>query len=243
VARGLLRRGGLAGLTMARIAEGAGCSRPAVYQYFPNRDEVVVALAIGSATLRNRLHARVATWVARPRERLIALAEVDAILHPDWPVLDETICANALKARAAPERREALRRAQQVAYDAHLACVRDAVAAGDLTLPQGLTDEQLVLTLTTFSVGLFAPLSRGVPHLEHERRDPRAAMHRVGAAFLDGLGWKPLTGECDYRQTMRHIYSEVYPPGFLAELGLVRPFSAPTHPTHGDSPASRPSQE
>ena len=55
VARVLLRSGGLAGLTMARIAEKAGCSRPAVYQYFRNKEEVVIALAIESAGLRNRL--------------------------------------------------------------------------------------------------------------------------------------------------------------------------------------------
>ena len=94
-------------LTMASIAEKAGCSRPAVYQYFTNKEEVVAALAIESAALRNRLYQRVPSFDARPRERLVALAEVDAILYPDWPVLEETTYANALRGRTsagAPQR-------------------------------------------------------------------------------------------------------------------------------------------
>jgi AcrR family transcriptional regulator len=205
---------------MARIAEEVGCSRPAVYQYFRNKEEVVVALAVDSATLRNRLHARVPSFAARPRERLVALAEVDAILHPEWPVLDETICANALRVHAASERQEALRRAQREAWEVHLQCVRDGVRARDLALPRGLSDEQLVLTLTTFSIGLFGRLSRGIPHLEDDRSDPRSAMHRVGSAFLDGLDWHPLSSEWDYRETMRRIYTEVYPAEVLRELGI-----------------------
>jgi AcrR family transcriptional regulator len=236
VARGLLRRGGLAGLTMSRVAEGARCSRPAVYQYFRNKEEVVVALAIESASLRNELYARVPDFDARTRERLVALAEVDAILYPDWPVLEETTYANTLRGRASANRQDDLRRVQQVAYECHLRAVRDGVAAGDLALPRGVTAEQLVFTLATFSTGLFAPDARGLPavHDDEDRPDPRAAMRRLGSAFLDGIGWKPSSTDWDYRETLRRIYSEVFPAEFLKELGL-----ASSRPTNQARPASR----
>jgi AcrR family transcriptional regulator len=220
VARGLLRRGGLAGLTMARIAEQARCSRPAVYQYFRNKEEVVVALAIESAGLRNRLYARVPSFDARSRERVVALAEVDAILYPDWPVLEETTYANALRARTGAERQEDLRGVQRVAYEHHLEVVRGAIAAGDLELGPGGTVQQLVFTLATFSTGLFAPVSRGLPDFDSEATDPRPAMHRLGSAFLDGLRWRPLSAEWDYRETLRRVYDEVFPAEFLESLGL-----------------------
>ena len=205
---------------MAKIAEQAGCSRPAVYQYFTNKEEVVTALAIESATLRNRLYQRVPSFEARPRERLVALAEVDAILYPNWPVLEETTYANALRGRTSPARRDDLRREQRVAYESFLRCVREAIAAGDLELPRSVTTDHLIFTLSTFSTGLFAPNSRGLPDLAEKRPDPRAAMRRLGSAFLDGVGWKPLTSEWDYRRTLQRIYSEVFSPDFLDELGV-----------------------
>jgi AcrR family transcriptional regulator len=220
VARLVVRSGGLTGLTMARIAARAGCSRPTVYQYFRNKEEVVVALAIESAGLRNRLYARVPSFVARTREQVVALAEVDAILYPDWPVLEETTYANALRARTGPERQEDLRGVQRVAYEHHLELARGAIAAGDVELGSGATVEQLVFTLATFSTGLFAPVSRGLPDLESEAADPRPAMHRLGSAFLDGLGWRPLSAEWDYRETLRRVYDEVFPAEFLESLGL-----------------------
>jgi AcrR family transcriptional regulator len=220
VSRTLLRRGGLAGLSMAAIAEEAGCSRPAVYQYFQSKEEVVMALAIDSAGVRNLLYARVRDFDARPRERLVALAEVDAILYPEVPVLEETTYANALRAGTSTARQDELRRAQRVAYESYVACVRAAVESGDLTLPRHVDAEQLIFTLATFSTGLFAPVSRGLPDGEDDHGDPRPAMRRLGSAFLDGLGWKPLTTEWDYRRTLRRVYADVFPADYLGELGL-----------------------
>ena len=205
---------------MASIAEKAGCSRPAVYQYFTNKEEVVAALAIESATLRNRLYQRVPSFDARPRERLVALAEVDAILYPAWPVLEETTYANALRSRTSAARRNDLRRAQRVAYESFHRCVTEGIDAGDLELPPPVDTDHLIFTLATFSTGLFAPISRGLPDLFEERADPRAAMRRLGSAFLDGIGWRPLTAEWDYRRTLHRVYAEVYSPDFLHELGL-----------------------
>jgi AcrR family transcriptional regulator len=219
-ARDLLREHGLGDLTMASIAERAGCSRPAVYQYFDSREEVVAALAIESAALRNRFYALVPGFSARPRERLVALAEVDAILYPEWPVLEETTYANAVRGRVSPERRAALVREQRVAYESFSSCTVDALRAGDLALPRGVNADHLIFTLATFSTGLFAPVSRGLPDLESARPDPRAAMRRLGSAFLDGVGWRPLTTEWDYRGTLKRIYAQVFTAEFLDSLGL-----------------------
>jgi hypothetical protein len=163
----------------------------------------------------------VPTFAGRERERLIALAEVDGILYPEWPVLEETTYANALRGRITATRRDQLGREQRVAHDAFLRCVRAALAAGDLELPRSVTLDHLIFTLATFSTGLFAPISRGLPDLAEKRSDPTGAMRRLGSAFLDGIGWKPLTSEWNYHATLDRIYSECFPPAFLDELGLV----------------------
>ena len=237
-ARVLLREHGLADLTMASIADKAGCSRPAVYQYFTNKEEVVAALAVESATLRNRLYQRVPSFNGRPRERLVALAEVDAILYPDWPVLEETTYANALRGRTSSGRRKALRAEQRVAYESFRRQVQEAIDAGDLVLMPGVDIDHLIFTLSTFATGLFAPFSRGAPDLVDKKLDPSAAMRRLGSAFLDGIGWQPLTAEWDYRDTLHRIYAEIFSSEFLDELGLQS--SRPNNPAR--KPRSRASQ-
>jgi hypothetical protein len=52
--------------------------------------------------------------------------------------------------------------------------------------------------------------------------DPRVVLRRMGGRLLDGLGWRPLSSEWDYRATMARIYAEVFPPSLLAARGLLR---------------------
>jgi hypothetical protein len=119
----------------------------------------------------------------------------------------------------------------------------EGIELGDLELPRLVTPDHLIFTLATFSTGLFAPISRGLPDLAERRPDPRAAMRRLGSAFLDGIGWRPLTSEWDYRRTLQRIYSEVFSPDLLHELGLEssRPINEARPPRSRSS--HRPAQE
>ena len=45
-ARALLREGGYRHVTMNRLAGGAGCTRPTVYRYFSDVDDVIAALCV-----------------------------------------------------------------------------------------------------------------------------------------------------------------------------------------------------
>ena len=62
---------GVAGASMAKIAEFAGCSRGTVYRYFPNRHELHMAYIERAALdIVQRLHAELA-WIHDPRRRLV----------------------------------------------------------------------------------------------------------------------------------------------------------------------------
>ena len=68
-------------------------------------------------------------------------------------------------------------------------------------------------------------------------------MRRLGSAFLDGLGWRPLSSEWDYRRTLQRVYTEVFPPAYLDELGVEssRPINEARPPRTRAS--HRPAQE
>ncbi len=87
---------------------------------------------------------------------------------------------------------------------------RDAVANGDLDLSLGITVEEVVFGLNAFSQGIFERIGSPPPLVGVG--DPRVVLRRMGGRLLDGLGWRPLSSEWDYRATMARIYAEVFPP-------------------------------
>ena len=59
------------------------------------------------------------------------------------------------------------------------------------------------------------------PLLPDHVRDPRRVQRGMGSRLLDSLGWRPLSTEWDYGDTMRRIYNELFPSEVLAALGLA----------------------
>ena len=59
VARSVLQEHGFAELTMDRIADAINYSKAVVYQHFPCKEEIVLALAMQTALIRLKLYERV----------------------------------------------------------------------------------------------------------------------------------------------------------------------------------------
>jgi AcrR family transcriptional regulator len=199
VARSLLRDYGLAELTMDRIADAINYSKPVVYQHFPCKEEIVLALAIQSALIRLKLHERVLQFKGNPRERIIASGEATVKISEERLQLYHT----------------AMRRTIVMAST----IVEDAVAAGDLTPPEDLSPEAFTFSLWATTFGGLSLLSTGTGFLQtlgssRGRRIPENIYlgRMFGRALLDAYGWRPLSTEWDYRETVRRIYREVYPP-------------------------------
>ncbi len=221
MARDVLQQEGVAGFSMERIAEEAGYSRTAVYHYFPSKEDVIMALAIETTELRLQLQDRVRHFDARPRERMVALGEVTAVLYPVHVVAEVIAYANAVRIKTSDELQQHLRNLDQQEDAVAAEVIAEAVQCGDLSLPQGIRLHELRYALDTFGRGIFSSIATATPFEELDIPDPRVLLRKVGVHFLDGLQWQPLSTEWDYSRTMRRIYSEVFPPAFLFSLGLA----------------------
>jgi AcrR family transcriptional regulator len=230
VARDPLATFGIAGLSMSSIADKAGYTRTALYRYFPCKEELVSALAIESVELRITLYDRIRAFDARPRERFVALGEVSSILYPSHVMAEVIAFAKAVRSKTSVERQERLRELEHQDYMTVLEMGRQAVASGDLVLPAHLRLEELLFGISALSRGVFDRVASALPPSAVADVDPRAVMRKVGSQLLDALAWHPTSSEWDYRETMNRIYSEVFPPEYLAMLGLTasrRPSPAP----------------
>jgi hypothetical protein len=62
----------------------------------------------------------------------------------------------------------------------------------------------------------------GAPLQQLGVSDVQRAMKVFGRTYLDALGWRPLSSEFDYRDTMHRIYEQVITPEVLEEFFLSR---------------------
>lgn len=89
--------------------------------------------------------------------------------------------------------------------------VRDAVAQGDLVLPEGTDPQSLCFGLWSISYGGLSMIAGKPSLVELGLADPVAILRRNQQALMDGHGWSPLTNEWDYEATRARVLEEVFP--------------------------------
>jgi AcrR family transcriptional regulator len=203
---------GFSTFSMDRLAEATGYSRAALYNYFPCKEEVVIALAIEAAKRRVELGRLVSMFDARPRERFVAINEACVILYPEFFNMEMVAYAGAFRDRTSRERQLELAQLDMMLYENAIEIVNDAVECGDLELPPSMAPGELVFTLWIVVVGMFGAKITAEPLERLGIHDLVASLRRTGRILMDGFGWRPLSGEWDYRETMRRIYSELFTP-------------------------------
>jgi len=215
VGRKLLLERGYLGLTMDRIASATEYSKGTIYQHFRNKEEVVLALAIETAEVRVAFFERAATFRGRPRERMSAVglaAELLVRLHPEHLRSELIVAASSVRDKVSSERQAELQGCEHRCMGIAAGIVRDAVAAGDLVLPEGSTPETLSFGLWSLCYGSFVLIATEQLHLGPLGiREPLLALAQSQQRLLDGYGWAPLSEREASRATRERILTEVFP--------------------------------
>ncbi len=213
-ARELLLKGGYHGLTMARVAEATAYSKGTVYQHFSCKEELIVALAAQSVTKQRDLVERAARFRGRPRERMLAVGEATELfarLHSDDARIFQIMNGEAITQKVSQESLWRMRNSANHTVSIMFGIVRDAIAQGDLTLPEGHRAEDLIFHMWLIGEAGKASVSSWLPPQEMGIRNPFASILRSTQLLGDGYGWQPLADEWDYAETQRRILSEIFP--------------------------------
>ncbi len=219
-ARKILAEEGIVALSMLRLAKVAGYSRPTVYKYFPTKEDVLLALYSQLLQLRRFLIRRVEAFDARPRERFVAITEINAIIPHPFSLGSIALTANIVDRASSQE----TQRTVEIRKDylrVRSAVLVEAFESGDLVLPSGLSRREVSSLLKnavtgTMGVSGFMLAMRDIGLVDVS--DSIASMRRIVRAQLDALAWRPLSTEWDYEVTMKRIYEEVFPPELLWEV-------------------------
>ena len=214
VARSLFLKRGYHGLTMARIAKAADCSKATVYHHFSCKEEIIIALTVRSTNIQHELIERAATFQGRPRERMLAVGVATlafSLLHPDDARFFQIVGGEAITQKASADRIWQLRSAGLRTVNVMLGILRDAVAQGDVVLAPGHRPADLVYNLWVLGEGGKGAQSSWLAPADWGISDPFGTIVRTSQILADGYGWRPLSTEWDFDETTRRIWREVLP--------------------------------
>lgn len=211
---------GLHALSLPRLAEETGYSKPTVYKYFPTKEDLIVAIAAESSAIRAAYYERAVTFQARPREKLYGINALNfGFLHPYFrEMLDFHI--NRLGHQAGKERLKELFENENRVVETVAGVVREAIEIGDLKLPQKVDEYQIIFTLSSTTFGGYVMRESDSPVMKKWFDRIRFRDGVFGEIVLDGLGWKPLSTEWNYQETRKKFFREVFPE--LLEKSEVR---------------------
>lgn len=206
------------GFGIELIAELMACSRPLVYKHFPCKEEILLALAIESKARRVKLFERAVLFSGRPREKILAIAEVEGLLAPrDLPV-ELFVASTRLRAKTSRQRQDDLKVLDVRAIALSTSVVREGIAAGDLTLPSRLAPEDLVFVLWAARWGASNLRLSDTPMAQAGVTNPTLGLELSLGLLLDAYGWRPLSREWNYRETRRRVQAQAFPPALVARI-------------------------
>jgi AcrR family transcriptional regulator len=210
-ARRLLREGGYDYLTINRLAEESGLSRMTLYKHFANRQDIVLKMSVQSTARRADLVERAALFRASTRERLAGMTDVSRVMMPHHMRHEVLIFDDGIVDKASPDLLQTLRSHEDRIIAAIVGVVREAVVAGDVTLPPDLPPEKLGLVFMHLEIGAQVLMRRPFSYGRYTAEDSRGALHNFGADLCDRLGWRPLNSEIDYPASISRMWNEIFP--------------------------------
>ncbi|MEZ9229866.1 TetR/AcrR family transcriptional regulator [Vibrio amylolyticus] len=213
LAKALVQEQGFSNLTMDKITAASPYSKGTIYNHFCSKEDVVLALCIHSLKTEALLFDRIGAFEGNTRERVIAMHVALRIYARMEPVL--STCAIMAKSpwvleKASSERLAELNQLEEVVIGQADQLTNLAVESGDLKFSPGVGSDAIVFANWSVAFGSNALTQNASnSHCISRIQDPYSVLHNANM-LLDGLGWKPLSTEWDYRKTWQRVESELY---------------------------------
>ena len=213
VAEQMLLERGYLGLTMDRIAAEMEYSKGTIYNHFPSKEEVLMAVAARIAALRTEMFRRASTFQGSSRERMTAIGltcELFMRLYPHYFRLEQVLAAESIRDKTSPQRQQEMDGQELGCMHVVVGIVRDGVAAGEIELPAGTTAETLCFGLWTITFGGQSVIGSGKDLSQLGIDQPWSALRRNQQALMDAHGWTPHTDSWDYEASRLRAMKEVF---------------------------------
>ena len=213
VARELLLDRGYFGITMDRIAKVSQCPKGTMYQHFACKEDIIIALARQCFEARLAMMRRAAAFEGKTREKVVAMGEAVGLferLRTDDSRIIHT-ATGPIREKAHPARVEALVRTERENAALLRSILVEAITRGELALEEPATVEEMAFAIWALVDGSFTLIESGLPGAVLGIQDPHTRMFRAFGVLADGYGWRPLSTEWDWEETLANVRRTVFP--------------------------------
>ncbi|WP_369600381.1 TetR/AcrR family transcriptional regulator [Hahella sp. SMD15-11] len=207
IAEQVVEQHGFAGLTMDKIVSRCAYSKGTVYNHFSSKEDLISALCIRAMRTEMGYLNRALTFDGCTRERALAghfAYQLYARLHPTLFLCVLSAKTPAVTEKTSPARMVQMQELEQDILSLSTSLMQAAIAAGDLTVPDGISPQQLMFAHWATAFGTSALLSAEASSNLKELDREQASLFNINL-LLDGMGWRPLSGEHDYRAVWYRI--------------------------------------
>lgn len=214
VAREQIEEGGYLGLNMDRIATRIEYSKGTIYQHFRNKEEILLALVNEALSKRLSMFRKAASVEEPTRVRLSAVGAAAEAFVEQFPFhfkVEQIIRAESIWDKTSPERRELMQSCERNCMATVVEIVQQAVATGELTLPEGTKPEEVVFGMWSLYLGSQIISHSSSTLAEIGIDDPIKSLRTNQTRTLDGYGWTPLSTDYDFFEFMDRVKEEQFP--------------------------------
>ncbi len=214
IAAEILLEEGFAAMSMERLAEELKTAKGTIYNHFPNREEIILAIAVQAIKKRHSLF-DTASLAQRPsRERMMAVlvaCEIYVTHYQRFFRVENLVRHAAIWERCSESRRALLQKQEERCMSLVSSIVRGGIANGDLQLRDGVSPEEMTLSLWALIYGSYL-IDDTSPSLEELGVRSVHRSVRIGVIrFLDGYQWKPICADAHCENLYEEICREVFP--------------------------------
>jgi AcrR family transcriptional regulator len=195
ISRRMLLESGYESLSMEKLAAELKTAKGTLYNHFPNKEEIVLALVCQALQVRQKMFGIAAMAFGDSRMRMMAVGAASQAYvqrYSEHFAIEQFVSNSTIRGKTKEKSHELIRHFEIQCMESVGGIVRDAVMVGDLTLPS-------TLNVSEFVYGFWA-ISFGSHVLTHQRpgfgdlgiSDPWRAIRQHCCCMLNGFNWKPL---------------------------------------------------
>ena len=212
-AQRLLLRDGFQNLNLDDLAEAVEYSKGTLYLHFKTKEDLALAVVTRALKERADFHERALLFKGRSRERARAVGFACCHFSKAYP--DYFNVEMMLKSHSFWEKADEARQHQYGMQGARCfrvmhRIVTEGLQSGDLP-PGKMTPEEIVFSIASMAVGSHIMSRSSHAAMLAGIDDPLRALCQNVSLILDGLNWKPLSGEWDWDAVDRRIKKELFP--------------------------------
>ncbi len=220
----LIQQQGFAAITMDKIVAKVPYSKGSVYKHFNSIEELMLAITNSGAYHLLAFMERAKLFSGSTRERYLARALAYFVYGQLYPIqffCELEAMTPLVREKASARHTEEGKRLLQSFYSLAAEFVADGVKEGDLVLSADATPQRIANISWTSEFGLasytLAVSFGNAAHKKQQAKRLEEELFWMVNVFMDGLAWRPLTSEHNYRDTWARIKEEV----FAEEVGKL----------------------